>query len=186
MKLVEGPRRRRGKCLPDAVLGAEGGRFRPRPQSPAAVVHPPVACLKLHRGAKVRQAPADAGGDDRHRASCLQTVEPYPRLALVMHVGADVEFVKVADPRNGWRPPWNHVAHGEGHHADVGFALIGVDFEAGWEGALQLGSVDLPMQKQQLAPSAEKPLGRPSGALCPRRGVRCSPALGYQLRAAGA
>ena len=94
-----------------------------------------------------------AGKLHRQPLIAIQCEEPYSgNTILIMHVGAQVELEEPGKPGYGRAVGRAHIIHMEGHNAEIGFAVIGIDGEAWWQVLLDERRVHLPVQEEQVRP----------------------------------
>jgi len=74
---------------------------------------------------------------------------------LIVDVSANIQFHEIGKPGEGGKKFWSDLLHEKGDETEVGFAFVEIDLEAVWKAGLDEIRFDLPMQKEEIAPSLE-------------------------------
>ena len=107
----------------------------------------------LHRRLPIRQAIEHPGSPYRRKVAGVEAEEVDARLAVVGHVGPDVDFVEAGKPRQRWHARRSEMVNPEWRDRNPGALAIGVQREnVGNPGAYQL-RIERIVQEQQVVPA---------------------------------
>ena len=138
--------------------GRSGPRTRPAARPCASRTAPVVDDLVVrgvagHLGVEVRKVEGGAGEADGEAAVGVQGEEPDARPAFRRHVGAEVDLGEVREPGDGGQEMGPHAGHVEGHDAEPGAAVEGVDAQGGRHERPESFHVDGPVHEEQVPPA---------------------------------